>query len=382
MSKKVLTLWISLLLTVGVPVAVNAIEYRRIGQDYRSLAMGNTGIASANNSAALFYNPAAMANIFTWWVDLPFLQVSYSDDAAALYDMAQNGSFNLETQEDQINFMNDFIGQNPFIKLDTGANLFINLDKKGLTVAANYTYEAVLDIEVRNPSLPEINSFIRLDHIRQTGVSIPLGLGKLVLGVSYKVIERQELDFTYDLNNALANDDFPTLDENGVKGSGSGYDVGFLYRTATTSRIMIGGVWRKKISLKDATDIPEEYALGLSTLHSYGIFRLVTAMDWRDITNQQGSAGDKSINRRLHFGLELGILPLSKNTSWITLRSGYNQGYFATQPIESYNLGLSGVEIALGHSLILGYTKYIEETGEYAGQKPSPRTVIYLSLGF
>ncbi|MBT7891721.1 MAG: hypothetical protein HN580_22075, partial [Deltaproteobacteria bacterium] len=95
-----------------------------------------------------------------------------------------------------------------------------------------------------------------------------------------------------------------------------------------------------------------------------------------------GSAGDKSINRRLHFGLELGILPLSKNTSWITLRSGYNQGYFATQPIESYNLGLSGVEIALGHSLILGYTKYIEETGEYAGQKPSPRTVIYLSLGF
>ena len=377
MTKKCLTFWILLLLTIGMPAALHAIEYRRIGQDYRSLAMGNTGIASANNSAALFYNPAAMANIFTWWVDLPFLQVTYSEDASTLYDMAQDGSFNLETQQDQIDFMNDFIGQNPYIKLDTGANFFLNLDSKGLTLGANYTYEAVLDIEVRNPSLPEIHSFMRLDHIRQTGVSVPIGLGKLVLGVSYKVIERKELDFTYDLNNALAEDEFPTLDSDGIKGSGTGYDVGFLYRTATQTRFMIGGVWRSKIDLKEATDIPEEYALGVAMTFEYGIFRLISAMDLRDLTTQQGSEGDKSFNRRLHYGFELGILPLSKNTSWITLRTGWNQGYRATE-----TLGLSGVEIALGHNLILGYTKYIEETGEYAGQKPSPRTIVYLSFGF
>ena len=232
MRNKRLTLWIVLWLIVGIPASVTAIEYRRIGQDYRSLAMGNTGIASANNSAALFYNPAAMANIFTWWVDLPFIQATYSEDAATLYEMAQDGSFNLETQDDQISFMNDFIGQNPYIKLDTGANFFLNLDKKGLTLAANYTYEATLDLEVRNPSLPEINAFMRLDHIRQTGASIPIGLGKLVLGISYKVIERTELAFTYDINDALADDEFPTLDNNGLKGIGTGYDVGFLYRTS------------------------------------------------------------------------------------------------------------------------------------------------------
>ncbi|MFH2131356.1 MAG: hypothetical protein ABIK68_13355 [bacterium] len=377
MLKKGLTFWMVLLLVTMIPGAAKAIEYRRIGQDYRSLAMGNTGIASANNSSALFYNPAAMANIFTWWVDFPFIQATYSEDAEALYKMAQNGTFNLDTQQEQIDFMNDFIGQHPYIKIDAGTNLFINMDKKGLTLGANYTYEATLDIEVRNPSLPEIHSFARLDHIRQTGVSIPVGLGKLVLGFSYKVIERKELDFTYDLNNALANDDFPTLDKDGTKGSGSGYDIGFLYRTASKSRIMIGGVWRKKIDLQDATAIPEEYALGTAMIHEFGIFRLVAAMDYRDITNQLGSEGDKSFNRRLHYGLELGILPLSKNTSWLTLRTGYNQGYQAT----GY-LGLTGVELALGHSLILGYTKYIEETGEYAGQKPSPRTVVYISFGF
>ncbi len=367
----------ALLLTVSGSTIVSAIEYRRIGQDYRSLAMGNTGIASANNSAALFYNPAAMANIFNWWVDFPFVQAAYSDDAEALYEMAKDGSFNLDTQSEQIDFMNDFIGQHPYFKLDTGANLFINMDKKGMTLGGNYTYEATLDVEVRNPSLPEINSFTRLDHIRQAGISIPVGLGKLVLGLSYKVIERQELDFTYDLNNALANDDFPTLDGDGVKGSGSGYDIGFLYRTATKSRIMIGGVWRKKISMQDATDIPEEYALGAAMIHEFGIFKFTAAMDWRDLTNQQGSEGDDSYARRLHYGLELGILPLSRTTSWISLRMGSNQGYRAED-----NYGLSGVELALGHSIILGYSKYIEETGEYAGQKPSLRTVYYLSFGF
>lgn len=377
MIRKILTFIVAVILLAGLPLSLYAIEYRRLGQDYRSLAMGNTGIASVSNSAALFYNPAAMANIFTWWVDFPFVQLGFSDDAEALYDIAKDGSFNLETQEEQIDFMNDFIGQNPYVKVDTGANLFINMDRKGMTLGANYTYEATLDIEVTNPSLPEIRSFSRLDHIRQAGLSVPIGLGKLVLGVTYKVIERQELDFSYDLNNALANDDFPTLKDDAVKGSGTGYDIGFLYRTASKSRIQFGGVWRTKIEMQDATDIPEEVALGVAMIQEFGIFRFTGAMDWRDITNKQGSEGDESYARRLHYGLELGIIPLTKNSSLISLRTGANQGYRVSE-----NWGLSGIEIALGHTLILGYTKYVEETGEYAGQKPSPRTVYYLSFGF
>lgn len=365
------------LILLFCPVLSQAVEYRRIGQDYRSLAMGNTGIASANNSSALFYNPAAMANIFTWWVDFPFVQVTYSDDSQSLYEQAQSGSFELETKTQQIEFMNDFIGKHPYLKLDTGANLFINLDKKGLTIAGNYTYEAILDIEVRNPSLPEIHTFMRLDHIRQIGCSVPIGLGKLVLGFVYKTVERQEIEFTYGMNQAIDEEPFPTLSSNGVNGKGSGYDIGFLYRFATKTRIMLGGVWRKKIDLEDATGIPEEYALGASMMHELGMFRIVAAMDWRDITNQLGVEDDTSYNRRLHYGLEVGFLPLSKNTSWITVRTGYNQGYRS----EEY-YGIAGAEISLGRAFVLGLTRYIEETGEYAGQKPSPRTIIYLSLGF
>lgn len=365
------------LFLVGTSAPLHAIEYRRLGQDYRSLAMGNTGIASANTSAALFYNPAAMANITTWWMDFPFVQAAYSDDAEELYEMARDGAFDLETQEDQIEFMNNYIGKNPYIKVSAGANMFINMDRKGMTVGGNYTYEATLDIEVSNPSLPEIQSFSRLDHIRQGGISIPIGLGKLVLGLNYKVIERQELGFTFDLDDALAGEDFPTLSDDAVKGSGTGYDIGFLYRLPSKSRIMIGGVWRSRIDMGDATDIPEELALGAAMTHNLGIFRTTLAMDWRDITNKQGSEGDTSLSRRLHYGLEIGVFPISNSTSLISLRSGCNQGYCSTE-----NWGLSGIELALGHNLILGYTKYTEETGEYAGQSPSERTIYYLSFGF
>jgi hypothetical protein len=369
--------WLLPVLFTLVVSPAAAVEYRRLGQDYRALAMGNTGIASANNSAALFYNPATMANIFTWWVDFPFIQATYSEDAQSLVEQARTGSFNLETKDEQIEFLNDFIGSNPYLKIDLGTNLFINLDRKGMTAAGNYSYEATLDLEVTNPSLPELRSFSRLDHIRQVGLSLPVGLGKLVLGAVYKTVERSELAFVFNMDQAMNEEPFPTLASDGVNGFGSGYDIGFLYRTPTQSRLMIGGVYRTAIDLGDATGIPEEYALGLAMTHEFGIFRLTGAMDMRDLSFQQGSEGDRSLNRRLHYGLELGILPLSRNTSWISLRTGYNQGYIA----DGFQ-GMTGVEISLGRSLVMGYTKYIEEVGEYAGQKPSPRTVLYLSTGF
>lgn len=378
MARKIIKGFGFFLITWLCVVSLQAKEYRRLGQDFRSLAMGNTGIASANNSAALFYNPAAMANIFNWWVDLPFIQITYSDDTKSLYDYATNiEEFSLETQAEREAFMDEFIGLNPYIKLDVGANFFANLTNKGLTLGANYTYEAVLDIEVANPNLPEIKMFGRLDNVRQAGISVPLGLGKWVLGVSVKTIERTEIDFSYGTSALINEDPFPNLVEDGVKGIGTGYDVGFLYRSATAARIIVGGVWRQEILLGDATKIPEEVALGIATTHEFGIFRLTMAMDMRDITTKWGSEDDKSYNRRLHYGAEFGIFPQSKSSSWLTLRTGYNQGYIAT----GY-MGLTGVEVSLGRGLVLGITKYIEETGEFAGQKPSPRTILYLAFGF
>ena len=102
-----------------------AIEYRRQFQDYRSLGMGNTGIASANNSATLFYNPAALANITDGWVDIPAIQATYSPEASAIYAEIQKGGF-LETTEDQLAFMEEYMGKKIYVQVDAGINAFIN----------------------------------------------------------------------------------------------------------------------------------------------------------------------------------------------------------------------------------------------------------------
>jgi hypothetical protein len=351
-------------------------DFYRIGQDYRSLAMGNTGIASANNSSALFYNPAAMSNIFNWWVDFPMIQATYSDDARDLYETFRNG-LNLETQDEQFEFMEDNIGKNPYVSVAAGINGFVNMDKKGFTIGGNYLYEAIFDIEVRNKSAPEIVAFERVDLIRQVGFSYPIGLGKLVLGLAYRQVDRQELSFTYDFIDATNEKKFPTLEDDGITGSGSAFDVGFLYRTSTAAHLSWGAVWRNEVKFnKDGvSDIPSQLDLGVSLRQENPLLRWILALDLRDVTLQLGSddadAGDKSYYRRIHLGTELGILPIDKTISFFSFRAGYNSGYLTY-----------GAEVALSRVMVIGYTKFIEETGEYAGQKPSPRTALYLSIGF
>ena len=369
-------IFVTLLVLLATASSTQAKDFYRIGEDFRSLAMGGTGVTSANNSYTLFYNPAALANVFTGWIDFPMAQVTFSDDAAELYQTMTTG-LKLDDKDEQLDFMEDNIGKNPYIRVHAGVNGLINMDTKGFSLAGNYLYELLVDVEVRNKSAPEIVAYERLDTIKQAGFSYPIGLGKLVLGLAYRQVDRQELSFTYDFIDATNEESFPDLQEDGPKATGSAFDVGFLYRTSTAAHLMWGGVWRNEIKFETEgiTDIPQQLDLGISMRQDGISFRWILAMDIRDVTRQLGSddpeAGDKSWNRRIHLGTELGILPINKTSSFFSVRAGYTSGYFTY-----------GAEVALSHILIIGYTRYIEETGEYAGQKPSPRTAAYISLGF
>ncbi len=367
---------------------LEAAEYRRFGQDYRALAMGNTGIASATNSAALYYNPAVLASIQDWWVEYMPLELTVSDDAIAIFENAKSNSFSLDTQQEKFDFMEDFIGKRIYLKtnfkiddnlLSFNLSAFSNLSfnwvanftKKGFTLAYNKAYDYVLDLEVRNPSLPEIRIFTREDLIQQAGFSMPIGLGQWIIGLTYKQVNRSNLEAIYNMQDAIDGASFPTLADNAVSGSGSGYDIGILYRLASQTRIVIGGVYRDTIKMGSAPDIPAELAIGTAMTHEFALAKWTIAADFRDLTLQAGSEGEVSLNKRIHLGTEFGLFPVSDSQHLITLRMGYNQSYLT-----------SGAEVSFTRAMVLGYTEYIEETGEYAGQKPNARKVLYFSFGF
>ena len=358
-----------------VPSTIFGIEYRRQYQDYRSLAMGNTGIASANNSATIFYNPAALANITEGWMDFPDFQAIYSKEAESIYEDLQSGSF-LDSSSEIATFMTKYMGKNIYAQVDIGTSFFFNADKKGLTIGGNMLAERIYEYKISNPAVPQIDAFERYDIIRQIGFSYPIGLGQFILGGTAKEVDRSEKSFTYTMLQADNGEDFPSSGFPGVSGGekkkGTGYDVGFLWRFATPFRLVLGGVWRKKIDLgEDVTDLPEESALGITMAHSFGLFRWTFAVDVRDISYKQGSEDDVSLNRRVQAGTEFSMFPSSDMNYLLSVRGGYNQGYPSW-----------GGEVRLGNFLVLGVAHYTEEIGEFAGETGNIRTAAFFSLGF
>src|SRR3989339_59791 len=72
-----------LLFILGAYVA-EAQEYYQPLKSYRAIAMGNTGVASANDAYSLSYNPAVLANVQGWWLDLGAWTVEASDGLGVL----------------------------------------------------------------------------------------------------------------------------------------------------------------------------------------------------------------------------------------------------------------------------------------------------------
>lgn len=354
----------------------SADELYRFGQDYRAMAMGNTGIVTGNNSFVLFQNPAALSNVFDWWFDTPSLQITGSED---LKQDAQQATSEGEAFFDNlVNNMDDFTGREYYLRAAVGVNLVSNISPKGGAIAGNYLAEHTIHAQIRNAAAPEFDFFQRNDTIRIAGFSYPVGIGKLVIGLSYKQIDRSEFEFTYTTLDAANKEPIPDIvipavSDEGVSGSGSGYDLGFVYRTSTAAHIALAGVFRSEVDLGDAGTIPANMDVGIGLRQEAGMFRFVAEMDIRDVTRALGredvETSEKSIMRRVHYGAELGLFPLNKTYSLISLRAGYNSGYLSW-----------GGEFRPPVGVTLGAARYSEEIGEYAGQRESMRTEVYASF--
>lgn len=367
-----LLIFSTLIVSFAFSNALFATEYRRIGQSHRSLAMGGTGISSANDSYALFYNPAVLANLKGSWWDMLAIGLEYTPDAKALYSDLRGG-IKLETQAEKQEFLGKYIGADVHARGFLSSNAILPLGKYGATLGGNYMFEMTIDIHPRNPVSPVINVLEQLDRVRQVGISIPLSkLGDIVLGVTFKDVNREKLEFSYGINDVINNTDFPTMDD-AEHGSGMGYDFGVLWRLPWASRPSLAFVVQNVngINLGAAGRIEQEVSAGASIAPEIGPFRMILAVDAKDLTFKQGSEDDKSLKRRVHYGGELSFGKLDDDLYLFSVRAGRNQSYYTY-----------GFELALGHYATVGLTQYSEEIGEYAGQNESSRKMLYLSFGW
>ncbi len=349
-------IWL-LLALLQLPNTLSAQEVLSIGRSYRSLAMGNTGIASANDSSAIFYNPAVLANVEGWWLDYGSwtaeVSEGFSNQEAALILAAPAYPYINRDGLSDDNKTTFLSKENPYLRANAGMTLSANVIKEGLSIAATYMAETIMT------TISEGNYvYQRDDLVKKLGLSIPLGKGSVVLGLARSdILRRIATDASSDSGSNW-----------GSQNTGTGYDVGLLYRMANKARITWGLVVYNYGDTEFASDVVDEqsYGFGVSMNHDLGFFRLVPAIDIREISSSAVR------NNTLHAGLEIGMFPNSTGGSYLNYRIGLNQGY-----------ATSGAELNFfNRSMVIGYANYGEEVGENGEKVESRRTAYYFSLGF
>ncbi len=347
------------LLSLLFALPAKSAEYRQPVISYRALAMGNTGVAAANDSYALSYNPAVLANVRDWWLDLAAWTVESSQGTTPVELLPTLVTLNYpylnETGLSEAVRASFLSHETPHMRANAGVNFASRLSSSGFAFGANYLREITIQGLENNRIL-----FQRNERISQFGFSIPLGTGQWVLGVSQKNLERR--DATSDASIGV-----PSF---GAYEKGTGYDVGLLFRAAGKSQMSLGLVAQNVGGMdigatKDAE--PQEVHFGWSMNLEWGPVRLVPALDVRGIQTT------KERKNRVHAGVEFGLFPNETGGNLLSLRSGLNEGY-----------PTNGVELNFfNRSLLLGYTVYYEELGTKAvRQKSSKRALAYLSLGW
>jgi len=336
-----------------------AAEYYQTLKSPRAQAMGNTGVSSANDSYALSYNPAVLANTKSWWVDYAAWNVEGTEGLTAVDLLPSVAQLNYPyIKEDGLaeTSRTSFLEKtDPHMKASAGVNFVAHLVDEGLAIGANYIREVTIQGLDDNTVL-----FQRNDRVTQYGLSFPLGSGALVMGLGLRQIDRK--DATSDGTS------IPVFDSGYLRGQA--YDIGVLWRMANASRMTWGLVVQNYGGMDIGTELdalPQEVHIGVNMSFEFGIFKLVPTIDVRGIQTTLPRTN------RVHAGIELGLFPNDSGGNILSLRAGSNEGYAS-----------SGAEFNLGsHWMIFGVSKYFEEIGTAdIKQKSAQRLQGYFSLGF
>lgn len=322
----------------------------------RSLAMGNTGIASANDSYAVSYNPAVLANVKNWWIDLAAWTLEASEGMEVLDAAGNLVTLQFPYVDEnglKSGFRQSFLSKDqPHLRANAGINFAARLSDEGVAIGANLAREITIQGLDNNTQI-----FQRNERIQQVGLSIPLGKGQWVLGLAGRGIERRD-----------ATSDATQVPQFGAYESGTAADIGLLFRFA--GRNTLGLV----VQNAGGTDIgptpdaePQELHLGWSADWELGLLRLVPALDVRGVNTTRDE------KNRVHAGVEFGLFPNSTGGNLLSLRAGSNRGY----PTQGAELNF------FNRSLLIGAVRYSEEIGTATAKAESSlRQLVYVSVGW
>jgi hypothetical protein len=361
-KQKPIACLLGVFLTLLVSSHAFAKAYPNFYRGIRPLGMGNAFTAISDDENALFYNPAGLAEISAFSMGLinPIMEVSES--TIDLY----NDSEDIDTDDSgQVaDLLREYIGEHQHARISLFPYVGFPVAQCGVMIG--YLGQATLDAEVRNPAWPEADTSYIADHGPLAGVGGRIASSDIRIGATVKYINRESLDEVYTATD-IADDDFDDQFEDDLeKGSGIALDLGALYTLPFNWPVQthIGLTVQNlpEMDFGDAQDQPTQTNIGFALEKGISKFKLLGALDYRDLTHAIGE--DDDIPKHLHLGLELQLPKI------LSVRAGLNQGYV------TYGLTLDFWIVKLD------LASYSEEVGAHAGQREDRRYVGQLSIGW
>jgi hypothetical protein len=322
----------------------------------RPLGMGGAFTAIADDSNAIFYNPAGLNRLETWSFEVP-ITIESSDSNIDIADEAQDVDFDSTTET--VDFIRDHLGETGHVRFALSPNFI----KKNFGFALLGQGQATFRFD--NPAFPEASVYAMGTSSAHLAMGHSFLGDKLSIGGTMKYITATTLDETYTAQQISATNFEDTIEDDQLDGSGFGVDIGVIYSlpfkidsTVGLSVINLGGV-----DLGDAGELDQQVNIGAAVNYAFeqtSWLNLVGAFDIVDLFQEAGS--DDDIYKRLRIGLEA-QMPV------VTLRTGIYQGY-----------GTFGVSLNLKFAK-LEYANYAEEVGAFAGDSVDRRHVLQLAFG-
>ena len=186
-------------------------------------------------------------------------------------------------------------------------------------------------------------------RLQNFGFGFPIAKGRWLLGAGVQTVERCDIPLTTAtfgtvLGNSSIGSSFGSCDLSNLNRAQT-YSLGFQRRLESASNLKmswgfvannVGGMnFDRSDNSTSPLDQNPEYSVGISLQPSLGPFRLLCAFDIRDLTLKhaddtycQSNKDTDCLWKRLHFGTEIGFLPIDSGASSFALRAGFNQGYF------------------------------------------------------
>lgn len=327
-----------------------AIELFQQGLSTRSQAMGGTSIAFARGTDAIFYNPAALAKVEGFSLNILTAGAALSTNAITKSDqLAGSGAI---TAAD----LNELYGERFF----TDATAYGGLVVPYIGVGA-YSYNTSL-MTFNNPAFPTFNVDFTSDYAYVVAGAVPIG-NNFSLGVAGRHVKRWQGVADIPVGDLLSSNAQDVIEANiQSKGKGNALDVAAMYSYKGSWNIDVATVWK---DLGDTKFTPtlgngpvrqeNNLMFGGAVQKDLGLLTWTNAFEYKFIRN------NGNITKKLHLGTEVS-LPL------IDIRAGYGQGYL------SYGVGIDlwflQVDVAT----------YTGELGATAGQSPSDRYQASISL--